>query len=264
MNHGLLDSATLGADPWSADARTLRPREVDLWRVDLDAASPDALRQLRSTLSSDEESRAQRFCFERDRWRFVVARGMLRQLVASYLDCAPTDVFFRYGANGKPELAFPAAPIHFNVSHSERLAVYAFTREAPVGIDVEKIRDLPDWASIAATCFRHNEVEAMHHQPELVRRLEFFRAWTRQEALLKAAGVGLAGATALAGGAGDTFPSYRLQPIDVGEEYAATLAAPFVVERANCRRVDLADSARRTDPQTFNLNQPNLSRSVRL
>jgi len=266
VNRSLLEPEGVIAD---AAPRALRPRDVELWRVDLDAASPETVRQLRATLSSDEEARAQRFCFERDRWRFIVARGLLRQLLASYVDRSPVDLLFRYGENGKPELAFPPQSLHFNLSHSERMAVYAFSLEGPVGIDIERIREMPDWASIAATCFHPSEVAAMRDLAEPARRLAFFRAWTRQEALLKATGVGLGGASALGGArAGDRqnspYVSYRLHSIDAGDDFAVALATPVRVARAHCHAIDLADGTGCSAAQTFNLNEHNLSRSVRL
>src|SRR5881397_1867586 len=57
-----------------------------------------------ATLSEDERNRSARFRFERDRRRFVVARGALRDLLGRYLDIDPGQIRFIYNAFGKPEL----------------------------------------------------------------------------------------------------------------------------------------------------------------
>jgi hypothetical protein len=57
------------------------------------------------TLSEDERSRAGRFARERDRRRYVVARGRLRKLLAQRLGADPREIELVHGANGKPALA---------------------------------------------------------------------------------------------------------------------------------------------------------------
>ena len=85
-------------------------------------------------LAPDERLRAQRFRFERDAWKFSVARVTLRRILAKYLSVAPAWITFAYGPHGKPELASPRAPLMFNVSHSADLAVYAVAWNRRVGV----------------------------------------------------------------------------------------------------------------------------------
>lgn len=187
----------------AAPAALLRADEVDLWRADLDEQPPDVVQFLQTLISADEAERARRFYFERDRRRFVVGRGILRTLLGKYEGRAPRELAFRYGANGKPGLAMKAGtpPVFFNVAHSEGIAVYAFTRVGEVGVDVERVRDLPEWETIAASYFLPRELGRIYACPADGRHEEFFRAWTRQEALLKAHGVGLGGAVGRGAGA---------------------------------------------------------------
>lgn len=203
----------------------LEPSEVDVWRATLDEQTPETLELLRPLLAADELDRASRFFFERDRERYVVGRGILRLLLARYLECAATDLVFTYGPNGKPGLATPGGgrpPIFFNVAHSEGLALYAFTRVGEVGIDVERIRDLPDWEQVAEAAFSPQELARLQACPPERRREEFFRAWTRQEAVLKALGTGLGASAVERGGAEQGFAVHPLHP---GPGYAAALAA---------------------------------------
>lgn len=185
------------AAPRPAADRSVRLRadEVELWRADLDAPANEALPGMEALLSADEAERASRFYFERDRRRFVVGRGILRMLLGKHLGLPARDLKFRYGPNGKPAVAHGSgSPLFFNVAHSEGLALYAFTQVGEVGVDAERVRDLPEWETIATSYFPPRELGRIYERPVARRSAEFFHAWTRQEALLKAHGVGLGGA----------------------------------------------------------------------
>jgi len=100
--------------------------EVHVWRADLNAP-PDKLSKLLPVLDGTERSRAERFVFDKDRTRFIVARSVLRLLAARYLDGSPEEVEFTYGPQGKPALR-QHSHLHFNLAHSDGLALYAFAR----------------------------------------------------------------------------------------------------------------------------------------
>src|SRR5688572_21494529 len=93
-------------------------------------------------LTDDERSRASRFRLERVRDQFVVARGRLRQMLGNYTDLSPTTVPLLYADGGKPYLPDEYG-LHFNLSHTDGLAVLAFSRSR-VGVDVERERIVPD------------------------------------------------------------------------------------------------------------------------
>ena len=67
---------------WSSPLVTpeLARGEIHVWRASLSPDEP-TLRSLASTLAGDERARAARFIFERDRDRYVAARGILRNLL---------------------------------------------------------------------------------------------------------------------------------------------------------------------------------------
>lgn len=156
-------------------------------------AEPDVVRGLLAILSSDERERASRFAFDRDRRRFIVARGRLRQLLAARLRVRPALVEFTYGAHGKPATAprFAGSSLRFNVSHCGDLAVYAFAQGREVGVDVEAIRPMPDADGIAIRFFSQREREAYQALCPCGRQLAFFSCWTRKEAFIKSIGEGL-------------------------------------------------------------------------
>jgi 4'-phosphopantetheinyl transferase len=174
--------------------------EVDVWAVPLDPPEAEVA-ALARLLAPDEAERAERFRFERHRRRYTVGRGVLRTLLGRYHGVPPRAVAFGYGAKGKPFLAEPAAgaparhrayaPLHFNLSNSEELALVAFCREAEVGADLERLRPMPDCLHIAERFFSAAERQALAAQPPEELDRAFFRCWTRKEAYLKAVGDGI-------------------------------------------------------------------------
>ena len=164
--------------------------EVVSVRLDAERAAPGELAQC---LSDAERLRASRFVFERDRRRFIVGRARLRHLLASRLGVQPDAVELVYGPHGKPGLSrrFAGFDLRFNVSHSEDVAVYAFSRSCEIGVDVEVVRELRDADDIAARFFSRRENEAYLALGPRDKPLGFFNCWTRKEAFIKALGEGL-------------------------------------------------------------------------
>jgi 4'-phosphopantetheinyl transferase len=78
------------------------------------------------------------------------------------------------------------------LSHSQSLALYAFTYERDVGIDVEYIRPIAEFEDIAERFFSRQEYTALHALTAEKKLEAFFNCWTRKEAFLKATAVGLA------------------------------------------------------------------------
>jgi medium-chain acyl-[acyl-carrier-protein] hydrolase len=164
---------------------------VHVWRASLER-SDDELTALEHTLSADERSRADRFCFPRDRRHYIAGRGILRALLARYLRCDPAALQFHYNPQGKPSLASGVTdPLRFNVSHSHGVAVYGITRGREIGIDVEQVRGEVAVDQLAERFFSPREVAALRALPASERRDAFFRIWARKEAYLKATGLGL-------------------------------------------------------------------------
>ncbi|MBI3457317.1 MAG: 4'-phosphopantetheinyl transferase superfamily protein [Candidatus Rokubacteria bacterium] len=171
---------------------SLGGEDVHVWSAWLEQPAARA-HQLAGLLSADERGRAQRFRGELDRERFIAGRGVLRAILGRYLDADPKDLEFRYGPSGKPCLAgnLEAAGLHFNVSHSAAVAVYAVARGREVGVDVERLRAIPDAERIAARFFSEQERAALRAILPGDRTSAFYRCWTRKEAYLKALGEGL-------------------------------------------------------------------------
>jgi 4'-phosphopantetheinyl transferase len=135
----------------------------------------------------DERHRAGRFRFDLDRNRFIARRGLLRVILGRYLDVKPASIRFGYGPNGKPFLedACNRDELTFNLSHSEELAIYAISRKRRIGVDVERLRPIPESDKIVADLY--SSTACRTDQPAQA----FLDWWTRHEAYLKACGNGL-------------------------------------------------------------------------
>ena len=214
--------------------------EVHVWQAMLgsDALSLEShLENYRAILSEDEIDRANRFHFERDRDRFAAARGILRRLVARYLDRDPSLLRLTYNENGKPALAgSDAGAVEFNLSHSHERVLYAFTTGRRVGVDIERIRADASDIKIAERFFSKKEVASLAALPEAECSRAFFRYWTAKEAYIKARGEGLPSGLpttevelgpdgeVVALRSEDAAGAWSGQTLDVGPEYAAALA----------------------------------------
>jgi 4'-phosphopantetheinyl transferase len=168
----------------------LPPEMIQVWRVRLDQ-SPTSCARLEQLLSPGEMDRAGRFHFERDRRRFIIARGALRMILSGYLGVAPTVIAFEYGPQGKPFLGVTASGIRFNVTHSQELALVAVARDRELGVDVEHVRPFTWKEQTPEHFFSPREVEAFRSLPDDLQQSAFFACWTRKEAYIKARGGGL-------------------------------------------------------------------------
>ena len=180
---------------WDTPPATLWASDdtVHVWLAGLDGMK-ESIPGFRDTLADDERERAQAFCLPRDRDRFILARGILRALLARYLGADPQEIRLRYERHGKPALAPESAllGLSFNLSHSDGLALFAITRGRRVGVDVERVReDELSLTEIARRSFAPREARTLTALPAPARPRAFFACWTRKEAYLKARGDGL-------------------------------------------------------------------------
>lgn len=162
---------------------------VDLWRVPLDR-SREQTDRLGDCLLPDEQARASRFHFRRDRDRFVVARGSLRHILARYVAQPPERIRLDYGPAGKPFLREHPG-LHFNLSHAADLALVGVSRCGPIGVDVEEIHSSATVESVRGLVLSPPEQELLRALSAATRRERFTWLWTRKEAYIKADGRGL-------------------------------------------------------------------------
>jgi 4'-phosphopantetheinyl transferase len=144
-------------------------------------------------LSEDERARVERMRGQGRQRRLTVARGILRDIISRYQGGKPNELVFHYGPQGKPELVGSplVGGLHFNCSRSGETAVYAFASDRLVGVDLERLRYIPEAERIVAQFFSQREESAWRSVGPSERITAFLCAWTRKEAYLKAVGLGL-------------------------------------------------------------------------
>ena len=170
-------------------ARTLDEGAVHLWPVHLEAPD-DVLAACLRLLTPEETSRAARFRFEPLRRSWVLARGALRLLLGGYLGVNPAGIRLQLGPRGKPRLDMPGN-IAFNLSHSGNVALFGFSRNIEIGVDVEQVHPIEDMPGIARRFFCAEETSDLMALDAAAREPAFFSCWTRKEAYIKALGEGL-------------------------------------------------------------------------
>lgn len=227
-------------DRYGHNPRSLHRGEVHVWHIDLER-SASQLRELSATLCPDERARASRYRCEKNRDRFIVARGLLRRILGDYLAINPAQLSFTHEAGGKPALlaGLEVSALRFNISHSHGRALFAVTFDAEVGIDIEHIRTDIEHEALARRFFSRPEVDALSALSVAQRLHGFYACWTRKEAYLKAQGQGLLRPldqfsvtvtpnepACLLHDERDPNGSLRwsIHGLDVGPEYAAALA----------------------------------------
>ena len=195
---------------------TLPPHgpEVNVWRIDVPSWLPRVPR-LRRLLAPDERARADRFKFEKDAHRLIIARGALRLLLGTFLHLPPERVDFSYSTTGKPSVD----GLEFNVSHSGAVILIATHRNC-IGVDVECVDTPIDVAEMGRLCFTERERALLLNSVSPTR--EFFRLWTRKEAWLKAVGSGL---------------SFPLLDVDVADALAPRVAPSVILDCDLPRRI---------------------------
>lgn len=162
--------------------------EIHIFKT-FSAISETELNSYSELLNSEEKNKAVRFKFAKHRNNFISFRANLRIILSEYLNTHPAKITFSYADKGKPFLS--DSEIKFNISHSDNFAVYAVTSQTEIGIDTEKIKELPDALSIAKNYFSEMEVKQFSAVDENNYKQAFYNCWTRKEAFIKAIGEGL-------------------------------------------------------------------------
>ena len=176
---------------WPDDPPAARPAgavEVWTWAFGHAGFAGGEEAALRRELTADEGGRATRYRHAGAREQFVRSRAALRRLLAANLDCEPREVEIVANADGKPMLR--GGGFHFNVSHTDGIALIALA-DTPVGVDVERLREMPGAAGLVERYFSAPERRQFAELPAEVRAMGFFRGWTCKEAVLKGIGCGV-------------------------------------------------------------------------
>ena len=117
-----------------------------------------------------------------DRLRAFTSQMLQRYYLAELSDQTPHDLVISYNENYKP---FLANGIKFNISHCGSRVVMATSKKYDIGIDIEMIDHNIDIEGMGKIVFSESENDLINNSPE-----NFFKLWTKKEALIKAVGTG--------------------------------------------------------------------------
>jgi 4'-phosphopantetheinyl transferase len=128
------------------------------------------------SLGSGEELLYSSFVAESRKKQWLAYRLLLRRLLA------PENIEIEYDATGKPFLA--GTDMHISVTHTEDLAAVIISRNARVGIDIEKIK--PRIEKVRDKFINEDEACFILKETELE---QLTLAWCAKEALYKLFGL---------------------------------------------------------------------------
>ena len=167
----------------------LSEAEVHVWTATVPA--PPSVANLARILSPDEVARAKRYHKPESAATFIVARAILRTLLAEYLATTPSSIRFAYSATGRPSVEHPRTDVDVSVAHSANAILIGATRCRRLGVDIEYISPAFDYSEVVASAFGQEERKILESVRDSQRRNLFFTLWTAREALAKAYGAGL-------------------------------------------------------------------------
>jgi 4'-phosphopantetheinyl transferase len=165
----------------------LAEEEVQVWVASLQV-SDERYSELSAFLAPEERERAATLAPAIAR-RFTVGRGVLRFLLSGFTGTPAPKLHFEYGFSGKPSLA--DHEIHFNISHSADLGLFAFSPDRAVGVDVEHERPVRRLLDVAQRFMSDDELRALEATEPNKRDMVFLESWVVREARLKAEGKGV-------------------------------------------------------------------------
>lgn len=142
-------------------------------------------------LSPDEKHRLGKIRSAVAQRRFVVSRGVLRQILGSVLNTDPEKITLDFGPHGKPGILKPKTDWRFNISHSGDVVLVVLACGFEVGVDVERIRSIGNTKAIVRRYFTASEIDRHESLPDREQAAAFFSTWTRKEAFLKMTGQGV-------------------------------------------------------------------------
>jgi len=166
--------------------------EIHLWSSFLDQPD-DIINRFYEVLSEEEKYRINKYKYKSLRYRHTVSKGLLKDFISKYLNIETKEISFVQNKYGKPSLQpeLNEMNLQFNVSHSENLGIFAFTKGYELGIDVESIQETPNLNRLVDKCFSDFEKEWFYKSEPSLQKELFYKVWTGKEAFIKAIGIGL-------------------------------------------------------------------------
>lgn len=188
-----------------------QPGCADLWLLNL--------AELGNPLQADESPDPQNFSARQQRW---LRRFYLRLLLGSYLGLPGKDVHIYRSKRGKPRLDrnHHDSALDFSMAASSTHCLIGVTSGAVIGVDLEpQGRRAGNALAVARRYFSAREYEALKAFEGAELDRAFLHTWACNEAIVKAAGQGIA--NALCRFSVDVRPDQPAQLLDIEEDDAS-------------------------------------------
>lgn len=167
---------------------------VETWHGELlsaDSVSEEQTeQQYWHLLNKDERKKANAFSRKVLQLKYIKTRGVLREILSSYLKIEAQKIIIKTAEYGKPFLA--EGDLFFNLSHTGNKFVVVVSNGCEVGIDLEQLRNRKSTPALVEKCFSKIERGYWHSLSEQQKTIMFYRFWVRKEAFVKAVGRGIA------------------------------------------------------------------------
>lgn len=123
---------------------------------------------------------------------FVTARTMLRAALGDYMGLLPSAVPLvqpKKGGRIQIEGFRESEPPFFSISHTggaeEGIAAVAVSASGPIGIDIQQLDPIVDWARVAERRFPESEWAVLSAMPDTEAAMLFFTLWAVKESFVK-------------------------------------------------------------------------------
>ncbi len=161
---------------------------LDLWMSPI-YTRPDLLSSLSSVLNQEEIDYSKKYRFKKNEESYIFSKAITKILLAKYLSIPPKEIVFKFNSSTKPYLKNSCSnSLYFNISHSANTILIAIS-STEIGVDIEFYDNNFSFTSILEECF--SEKERLFIKESKTPLPNFYKLWTRKEALLKATGIGL-------------------------------------------------------------------------
>ncbi len=162
---------------------------IDVWHGDILSEGIDQ-QNYYELLNDDEKLKVASFTRPEIQKKFIKTRGVLRKVLAKYLDTKPQEIKIKIGEHGKPYVENET--LFFNLSHTANRLVIAISNSSEIGIDLEQYKHRKNLQGLVKKCFSEEEKHFWESLSEQQQVMLFYQLWVRKEAFVKAIGRGIA------------------------------------------------------------------------
>ena len=161
---------------------------IDLHICRYDEVGDDQKASYKNSLSDPELDQLSRFEGQRAD-HFIIEKGYTRDVLSRSVGLPAKSLKFERTEKGKPALV-SSSQISSNLSHCKDLFVVAVSKDAAVGVDVERTQRSNNLERIALHYFAEEEIDFLMVDPNQL-DIKFTHLWTVKESIGKLIGIGI-------------------------------------------------------------------------